>query len=693
MKLIELFIDDNLTMECAVKRRCSAQNIISMLEFSSKKEFLMNPIILKIQESLSNSQLTNSLLGSLGLLRLIMPLLISSKCYYQKVLELLETSLNYLKTESNHSIINANLEVLNALLISANSSLEMKDLLVDSEKMLHNDMLLSKRSMSVLMNLDSLKSSEMETLKTQDNFLQIPSASTSVMSTPYKSTDFSDIEGDSFKSIDFDADISSSPATMKNFLERGAESMSLKSTDSINSFFNTIANNTETVSKFFRKSSTDSPSHQPKIDESVDEKSLDYSISQLKDENTDLPDSQTLPETAEIVMEDSRLDLAVESVDTAILNESTRELYIGTLFDQSIVEYIVRLVVSRFLLTGTPNSLISDQNIRVSIKNLALSVIIGCVTVKSEVLLMKLQKDFTCESMMVENLLSYLVDEDLRLEDEDKKKKESVQDESAATTSEGILTIKDNHFGECTTATFLDYFSPLSNSLDDQGLISLKNRIYEEKSKDREESAKKINRDLCQLLSRSEMSESKAPIMQTTLKMSDDSECQFLSDLLLYSTHTDPVLRGNVYMIVGTFLAGVLKDNVDYQKLVSKNETLKFNNLIELLHKGFRDESHTAVKQTLTAVEGSIKLLMFFMEQNEIIKFLDEILLVFSNKYWLVQCKYCDVIKEIDLKLLREVLGVEYAEIYEVRLHFFLLLTFNLRLLLYRIKFLGNSLS
>lgn len=693
MKLIELFIDDNLTMECAVKRRCSAQNIISMLEFSSKKEFLMNPIILKIQESLSNSQLTNSLLGSLGLLRLIMPLLISSKCYYQKVLELLETSLNYLKTESNHSIINANLEVLNALLISANSSLEMKDLLVDSEKMLHNDMLLSKRSMSVLMNLDSLKSSEMETLKTQDNFLQIPSASTSVMSTPYKSTDFSDIEGDSFKSIDFDADISSSPATMKNFLERGAESMSLKSTDSINSFFNTIANNTETVSKFFRKSSTDSPSHQPKIDESVDEKSLDYSISQLKDENTDLPDSQTLPETAEIVMEDSRLDLAVESVDTAILKESTREIYIGTLFDQSIVEYIVRLVVSRFLLTGTPNSLISDQNIRVSIKNLALSVIIGCVAVKSEVLLMKLQKDFTCESMMVENLLSYLVDEDLRLEDEDKKKKESVHDESAATTSEGILTIKDNHFGECTTATFLDYFSPLSNSLDDQGLISLKNRIYEEKSKDREESAKKINRDLCQLLSRSEMSESKAPIMQTTLKMSDDSECQFLSDLLLYSTHTDPVLRGNVYMIVGTFLAGVLKDNVDYQKLVSKNETLKFNNLIDLLHKGFRDESHTAVKQTLTAVEGSIKLLMFFMEQNEIIKFLDEILLVFSNKYWLVQCKYCDVIKEIDLKLLREVLGVEYAEIYEVRLHFFLLLTFNLRLLLYRIKFLGNSLS
>lgn len=671
MKLVELFVDENLAVECAIKRRCSAQNIMSMLESSTKKDFLIKSIIVKIQENLSKSQETNSVLGSLGLLRLCMPLLIASKCYHQKVLELLETCLNYLKTEPNHSIINANLEVLNVLLTSANSSVEMKELLIDGDNMLHKDMLLSKRSMSAFMNLDSRKSSDTETLKIQDNFLQIPSASTSVMSTPNKSlTDFSDVEGDSFKSIDFDADISSSPGTMKNFLERGAETMSLKSTDSINSFFNSIASNTGTVSKFFRKSSTDSPAHQPKMDESVDEKSFDFSISQLKDENTDLPDSQTLPETAEMAMEDSKYDQSLELVDaTSSVKPARGELYIGTIFDQSIVEYVVRLVTSKFLLEGIPKSLVSDQIIRVSIKNLALAVFIGCVELKSEVLLMKLQKDFTNESMMVESLLSYLVDEDLRLEEEEKKK-EPLQDETAATTSEGFLSIKDDHFGECTTATFLDYFSPLSKSLDDQGLISLKNRIYEEKSKDREESAKKINRDLCQLLSRSEMIESKAPIMQTTLKMSDDNDCQFVADLLMYSTHTDPVLRGNVYIIVGTFIGGVLRRNIDYQKFVSRNEilqeALEFTRLIKLLHQGLRDESHTVVKQTLTAVEGSINLLLSVMGRTEIRKLLDQLLLVFCNKYWLVQCKYCDVIKEIDLMLLREELGADGAEIYEV---------------------------
>ena len=676
IKLIELFIDENLSVECAVKRRCSAQNIMSMIEYSTKQDFLLNSIVIKIQEHLIKSQEINSVLGSLGLLRLCMPKLVSSKSYHQNVLELLETCLNYLKTESNHSIINANLEVLNVLLSSSKSSAEMKNLLIDDDELLHKDMLLSKRSMSALKNLDSRKSSDTETLKIQDNFLQIPSASTSVMSTPNKSlTDFSDVEGDSFKSIDFDAEMSASPATMKNFLERGAETMSLKSTDSINSFFSSIASNTETVSKFFRKSSTDSPAHQSKLEESVDEKSLDFSVSQFKDDDIDLPDSQTLPETAEMAVEDSKLDLTLDLENDTSSIKPVTELYIGTIFDQSIVEYIVRLVTSKFLLEGTPKSLVSDQIIRVSIKNLALSVFIGCVELKSEVLLMKLQKDFTNESMMVESLLSYLVDEDLRLEEEEKKKKEPHQEDLEATTSDGFLAIKDDHFGECTTATFLDYFSPLSKSLDDQGLISLKNRIYEEKSKDREESAKKINRDLCQLLSRSEMIESKAPVMQTTLKMPDDSDCQFVADLLMYSTHSDPVLRGNVYMIVGAFIGGVLKSNVDYRKFVSRNkvvqEALEFSKLIKLLHKGLRDESHTVVKQTLSAFESSINLLISVMETTQVKELLDQLLLVFCNKYWLVQCKYCDVIKEIDLFLLRDVLGADGSEIYEVKFLFF----------------------
>lgn len=672
VKLVDLFMD-NLTVECAIKRRCSAQNIVSMLEHSVKKDFVIKSTVAKIQDNLHMSQQTNTVLGTLGLLRLMMPELVSNKTHHQKVLEMLETCLNYLKTESNHSLINGNLEVVNALLTSASSSVHMVELLSDSEKMLHKELLLSKRSMSAFINLDSRKSSDTETLKTQDHFLQIPSASTSVMSTPNKSLhDFSDVEGDSFKSIDFEAEVSSSPATMRNLIERGAETMSLKSTDSINSFFNSIATNSETVTKFFRKSSTDSPAHQSRLNDSIDEKmSFDFSISHLKDENTELPDSQTLPETAELALEDPKLDETLEMAESTSSIELARELYIGTIFDQSIVEYIVRLVASKFLLDGNPKCLVSDQIIRVSIKNLALSVIGGCVNLRSDILMIKLQKDFTDESMMVESLLSYLVDEDLRLEEEEKKKSLPQQDEAAANTSESFLEIKDDHFGECTTATFLDYFSPLSQSLDDQGLISLKNRIYEEKSKDREESAKKINRDLCQLLTRSEMVESKLPLMETTLKMPDDKDCQFVADVLIYSTHSDPVLRGNVYMIIGSFVAGVLRRNLDYQKFIARNaiakDVLQLEKLVHMLMRGLKDEIHTVVKQTLQAVEGLANLLMATLTRPAIAEYLDCLLLVFCNKYWLVQCKYCDVVAKLDLKLLKTKIGTECAETYQVR--------------------------
>lgn len=175
MKLIDLFMD-NLGVDCAIKRRCSAQNISTMLEHLIKKRGVLNSVIAKIQENLAKDQV-NLLLGTLGLLRLLSSTLVASKNYHPKVIELLETCLNFLKTESNHSIINANLEVTNELLSSAINQKELKALLVDKEK--HKEILLSRHPAV----FESRKSSA-ETLKYQDHLLQIPFPSASLLSTP-----------------------------------------------------------------------------------------------------------------------------------------------------------------------------------------------------------------------------------------------------------------------------------------------------------------------------------------------------------------------------------------------------------------------------------------------------------------------------------------------------------------------------
>lgn len=656
MKLVDMLLA-NLTVECAIMKRCCAQNIITVIESSKRSELVMKKVVKKIQENLLKNHENNTLVGTMGLLRLMMPILAKND-YHEKILEILESCLNILKNDQNHTIINANLEVIVSLLNVAEDHSELKFLLTDDQKMTHKDILLSRRSIMIR----SRKSSDTETLRTSD-FLNIATGS-SIMSTPNKSLhDFSDVEGDSFKSADFEIEVPSSPSTMRHLIERGAESMSLKSTDSLNTFFNSIASNSETVvTKLFRKASTESPTHQPKssFNESTDER-FEISISQFKDENTEQPDSQTVPETAECALEEEfKLDETTsEMMDsiTSVPEQETRDLYIGTMFDQSIVEYIVRLVSSKFLLDGAPKVLISDQVSRVSVKNVALSVIGSCVNIKNETLLMKLQKDFTDESMMVERLLSYLIDEDLRLEEEEKKKK--AQSSGNVSTS---FEIKDDHFGECTTATFLDYFSPLSRNLDEEGLLTMKNRIFEEKSKNREESTKKINRDLCQLLSRSDISstDSRLPLMETSLKMPEDKDCQFILDVLLFATHSDPVLRSNAFTIAGMFLKGVLSRNFDYDKFVSSSEItkkmLQFENLIKLINNGLRDEVHTVVKQTLVLTEKLISHLPIRMTKASFLEFLNQLFAVNSNKYWLVQCTYADVLLRINCELLEGIL-------------------------------------
>lgn len=46
-------------------------------------------------------------------------------------------------------------------------------------------------------------------------------------------------------------------------------------------------------------------------------------------------------------------------------------------------------------------------------------------------------------------------------------------------------------------------------------------------------------------------------------------------------------------------------------------------------------------------------------------KMLSQLLLVFNNKYWLVQCKVCDVTANLDFRTLRATVGEEHARLVE----------------------------
>ncbi|KAH8280928.1 hypothetical protein KR054_005122 [Drosophila jambulina] len=149
-KLFEIFLD-NIGADCAVKRRCSAQNCISLIEHARNRSLMARHGLGKVMEFLLTDQQTSSVLGALGLLRLLLPQLIrgysaasqedseslagqqqqqqkhqkrqqqqqqttTSDC--RQIIQIYDYCLHLLSTQhtTNHAIINATLEVINGIL-------------------------------------------------------------------------------------------------------------------------------------------------------------------------------------------------------------------------------------------------------------------------------------------------------------------------------------------------------------------------------------------------------------------------------------------------------------------------------------------------------------------------------------------------------------------------------------------------
>lgn len=111
------------------------------------------------------------------------------------------------------------------------------------------------------------------------------------------------------------------------------------------------------------------------------------------------------------------------------------------------------------------------------------------------------------------------------------------------------------------------------------------------------------------------------------------------------------------------------------------------------LFQGLSDSTHTVVKQSLASIENAFCFLLAhssihiknnrhneraFIECGNILldfdnhfhitieNIIDELLLVYENKYWVVQCKYCDLISKLDFDRIKLVIGHDQAQLYEV---------------------------
>lgn len=311
-------------------------------------------------------------------------------------------------------------------------------------------------------------------------------------------------------------------------------------------------------------------------------------------------------------------DQTVETTSntTAEATVISNEVPIGSISNQPLIYYTVRLISSKFLLCGTSYKLIDGFGVRVSIKNLSLAVIGHCVALCPRSLLLSLQYNGP-ENLPIDTVSDSEDSECLALE---KSSPSKDNQQAAAGEPSDELNIKDDHFGENSKVpkTYFDFSFPLSKSADNVLLSRLtvsSNMMGSIGSSPGDSTVKrtqKLSGDLNNLLSKSEIIESnrsyrdsnldvateldiesseKLLCNQTLIQSMTDSSPQFVEDLLLFWDHSDPMLRANVQTLVGNFLFNVLNEcnsianYIQTLEIASTYRFLNFNVLFHILMK------------------------------------------------------------------------------------------------------------
>ncbi|XP_065372443.1 uncharacterized protein htt isoform X2 [Calliphora vicina] len=396
-KLFEVFIE-NIGSDCAVKRRCTAQNCINLIEHACNKSLMAKYALNKVIDILLCDHETNTIIGILGFLRQLVVIIIKGYSWdandnedtfsahkssnltnseeARQMLEIYDYCLYLVRSTplTQHSIINAALEVINSMLqcLEGLTSRDKKNnphlapllLKLMNDKSLKHVNYLRHRG-TIKQQIFNLQCFEDEYTKATDK-TETPQASESVTKL--------------FRP--------SSSSAGKNVLP-AANTGSSTTMDSVS-----LVSNASPL-----KSTADA-----EIIEVIDESSPDTSKTFPTPSTAIMGEIRSLDSVdSSVSTKDTKQKVAVEKNDTPkriVKNpfltsspphpqqgdQSQLNVDIGSLYEQSLIYYTARLITARFLLTDSSSGLYDDTTIRVSIKSVCLNVIAQCVRVCPEIL-------------------------------------------------------------------------------------------------------------------------------------------------------------------------------------------------------------------------------------------------------------------------------------------------------------------
>lgn len=699
-RLVDVFLSD-VTAECAVKRRCAAQNVAHIVQQARLRPALARHAVNRALEQLVQSAQPANLCGVLGFLRVFLPVAVEWICagvgmdvagFRVRVCELFDMCVQFVcDPESGHSVINAALEVIVVVTsVDVVRRLELAQMLTSVEQQ------------QTVQKRNSLRQ-QWHRSSTAQVTLATPEALTVTMVNEETVSRESDM---SLPKVEDIASSKVSPQPSESIGSMITSLLSQTSTEKVTKFFNRRADSLPATPLLA------SPSAGPQslllvrqpddINDDDGGGSDDRSIqslgggsmaSQMSASFSELNLSEDLPLGAQSSAAGSMefeftTPVGGDNEDGGRTpNRSTEtptSAIVDPMRDADVVRHdqitrACRLIASKFLLTGQRGQLHSDAAVRVSVKNLALQVLCNCVRMRPRIFLEPVTNADTERRQSSEVQSDECSDECVDAADvalpliEEKPQDNDVVQENASTVKPQLLHIIDDHFGQ--------------DEMDVVNVMCLEQLEQSPNVSDISEP---------EIMSPAEIEGQTIETIYTTELPEPASKCiasqQDLTDLLLYLNDSDPMLRGNLVLLLGHFIDAVF--NTQYQSIETFSAGLiTFDRLLQAIFVGLVDDSHIVVKQALIAIELVLVQLMrwsapvHFESGGEqwpksvlsetslngdggsvhlVELVLDRLRSVIDNKYWVVQCKYCELIGSLRFEEMDWQVGGDKRQVIEV---------------------------
>ncbi|XP_014662838.1 PREDICTED: huntingtin-like [Priapulus caudatus] len=131
-------------------------------------------------------------------------------------------------------------------------------------------------------------------------------------------------------------------------------------------------------------------------------------------------------------------------------------------------------------------------------------------------------------------------------------------------------------------------------------------------------------------------------------------DVQFIEDVCLYSTHSDPQLSGNTALLIGCLITALLSESRGgaIKHETSKHVDTTMQDLTDHLSCVLLQKSSVSIRLGLVALRSCLPLLLDSIYSQLGFSLAQQLLKLASNSYWLVKVELADVLGDLDYKVL-----------------------------------------